>query len=71
MSFLQVASLAVWLESVYTLLNMHCGPMWKVETTNIKVPISLPKSQVIDDVNVNLSSKSNSIGTYVMTSVDH
>ena len=45
----------MWLGSMYTLfgkkwLNMHSGPMWKVETTDVKGPASLPKSQVIKDV---------------------
>ena len=45
----------IWLRSMYTLsgkkwLNMHSGPMWKVETTDVKGPTSLPKSQVIQDV---------------------
>ena len=30
---------------------MHSGPMWKVETTNVKVkgPASIPRKQVIED----------------------
>ena len=44
-----------WLETMYSLfgnkwLNIHGGPMWKVETTGQGVPISLSTSRKTEDV---------------------
>ena len=44
-----------WLETMYSLfgnkwLNIHGGPMWKVETTEQGVPTSLSTSRKTEDV---------------------
>ena len=63
------ADYRIWLGSMYSLfgnqwLNLHCGPMWKVEATEQGEPISVGNSRKIEDVRY---AYFNALCTYAQT----